>query len=190
MSTFSNRVLVLAVLSALALTACQRQPRPPALVVEAENEPDQETWGVDLIMNEADKPRVRIDAAYMARYETEDSTYARLEGTPGEAQVVVTIYDADGFENATVTADRVRFLEEDRRFTANGKVVVITTSGNRLETEELRWRAEDQRVHAPGFVRLETPDQVFQGYNLTGDETLDTFQFRRLSGQFAVEEDL
>ena len=44
-------------------------------------------------------------------------------------------------------------------------------------------------VRTPGFVRIRTPKENVQGYNLVADEDLETYTLARVTGQVTYEED-
>lgn len=177
----------------VGLAACERQARPVPLTTEAdvENLPDQESWDAHFFVSEEGRPRLEIRAAHLEQYEREDSTFMRLTGgdEAPAAPVVVHVFDERGDSTATLTADRVYYFDTEQRFEAEGNVVVVTGTGRRLESEHLTWLEAEKTIHVPGFVRLVTPRERLQGYNLDADETLENFVLRRVTGRGRVEEE-
>ena len=161
---------------------------PPG--VELADRPDQETWDVDLALSMEGRPRAQVRAPYLARYDRPDSTYALFQSTPpgDSARVRVVVYDEAGVRSGTVAADRLYYYEDDRRFEAEGRVVVETVEGKRLESEQLVWDEEARSLHTDGFVRITTPEERLQGYELVADENLDTYRLARITGQVTVED--
>lgn len=165
--------------------------------VRAEQGPDQESWGVHFYVtdvpdtSEESRRRLEMVADYLAKYEREDSTYQLLQGLPDSLNRRVTAYlfDARGDSSATLTADRVRYFDQEKRFEAEGNVIVVTKDGKRLESEHLTWLEEEQKVRTPGFVRIIKPKEQVQGYGLVADEDLSSYQLGRITAQVAVEEE-
>jgi LPS export ABC transporter protein LptC len=178
---------VLAVI--VALVSCSRTPREdlPSEAFEPEG-PDQESWGAVYRLQEHGEPRLTIDAGYMARHETEDSTYTLM--TPGSDSVQVEVFwlDASGEREGMMYSDRVYFYETDQRLVAEGNVVAIMGDSTRLETERLRWNREKEMLRAPGFARITTPTEQIQGYELTSDERLENYSLARVTGQVRIQE--
>lgn len=85
-------------------------------------------------------------------------------------------------------SDRLTYLDEERRFLAEGRVVVQTASGKILRSEELTWDEAASRLRTDGFVRITTPEEQLQGYRLDADEDLDTYTLARITGQVLVED--
>ena len=165
--------------------------------VRAEDDPDQESWGVRFVVTEvtigSEESRVRMVmvADYMAQYEREDSTYRLLRGHLDSLnrRVVAHIFDAQGDSAATLTADRVLYFERDKRFEARGQVVVVTHDNKRLESEHLIWLEDKREVRTPGFVSIVTPTEQVQGYGLVADEDLRTYQIGRFTAQVTLDEE-
>jgi LPS export ABC transporter protein LptC len=154
-----------------------------------EDRPDQETWDVSLSLSMDGRPRALVRAPYLARYERDDSTFTRFgPAAPGDTtRVAVRVYD-EGRPTATVEADRLLYLDRDRRFVAEGRVVVETATGKTLRSEALTWDEADGSLRTDGFVRITTPTERLQGYRLVADEGLETYTLARITGQVTVEE--
>ena len=184
-------VLVLA-----APIACSEKIEAPSMDdVRADSEPTQESWDVHYVISEsgseADESRTRFEilADYMATFETPDSTYTVMQSGSTGRRVVAHFYDEAGDTSGTLHADRIILHDEDRTFEAMDNVIVITPDEKRLESEHLVWLEIDRKLHTPGFVRIETPDERVQGYNLTADEDLTTYTLARVTGQVTTEDD-
>ncbi len=158
----------------------------------AENAPDQESWNVHFSVYDAGQPRAMIEAAYMARYELEDSTYTLLRGaapegdSPGRA--TAHVFDEHDRPSAVITADRMTYQDQKDRFIARGQVVVETTDGKRLTSEHLTWNEEERKIRTPGFVRITTPTDRVQGYGLVAAEDLSTYRLSNVTGETTVED--
>lgn len=160
---------------------------PPPVTAPA---PDQESFDVELYESSDGKIRYLIRAAYMATYETADSSYVLLSRrTVNDAHVRAELFDSDSDASTTIEADEIRFFETDHRFEARGSVVVRTSSQRTLETEFLVWRENDRRVVAPGFVRIVSPKEDMQGYGFDADENLESFSLQRVTGQYYLEDE-
>ena len=172
----------------LLIVGCVRQSDTIPPGVPLEDLPDQETWDVALSLSMDGQPRALVRAPYLARYERADSTFARFGPTDEDtSRVAVQVYDA-GQPTATVEADRLLYLDGERRFVAEGRVVVETETGKTLRSESLTWDEAERSLRTDGFVRITTPTEQLQGYRLVADEGLETYTLARITGQVTVEE--
>ena len=187
------------VLTLLLLTVgCERRAETPTLAeVRAEGGPDQESWGVHFYVTQvpigSDESRIRVEmlADYMAQYEREDSTYQLLRGHPDSLnrRVIAYLYDGQGDSSATLTADRVYYFDQEKRFEAQGNVVVVTREDKRLESEKLVWLEDERKIRTQSFVSIVSPKEQVQGYGLVADEDLKTYQIGRFTAQVTLDEE-
>lgn len=183
-----GRLALLAAAFLAACTARERDVLPPQEDLEAL--PDQETWDVDLALSFGGQPRARVQAPYLARFETPDSTFARFgpAGAGDTARVYVEVFDAEGAPSAHVRADRLVYYDQQRRFVAQGRVTVETPTGKTLRTEELVWDEAARQLRSDRFVQITAPEEHIEGYRLVASEDLDTYSLARITGQVTVEE--
>src|SRR5690606_2915730 len=191
----SYRVLALSAWIWLAF-GCGREsaPAPSMDDVRSEAAPREESWDVQYIVTETpsdgveSRPRLEIIAQYMATYETEDSTYTIMIGD-SLGRVTVHLFDEAGDTSATIDADRLLLFDAEDRFEARGNVVARAADDRRLESEHLIWLERERLVRTPGFVRITTPRERVQGYDLVADEDLASYTLRRIKGQVIVEDE-
>jgi len=184
-----TRGALAALLAALLLGGCgEREGLPEGVALE--ERPAQESWGVALHIEMGGRPRAEVAAPYLARFDRPDSTFARFGPAPGGPpdRVRVQVYDEAGAPSATVEADRIYYYDEQRRFVAEGRVVVDAVNQRRLEAEQLTWHEAARELTSDGFVRITTPTERIQGTRLVADETLETYRLARISGEVQVED--
>jgi hypothetical protein len=181
---------------AILLGACGRVEQPWTEDYDRSSMPVSESWEVSFRVSETDpgadgsRPRLVMEAAYMATFE-DDSTYTHLEGGfRASDRVRATIFDKQsGDTSAIVLADRITYNDRDRRFDATGDVFVEATGERTLNSERFFWYERTRSVRAPGFVRIVTPRERIEGYNLDADEDLDNYRLERVTGEAQIETD-
>lgn len=152
--------------------------------------PTSESWNPEMFIWENGLPRLRMRAGYMARFETADSIYQVLSALDESGdRVRVDIFDANGDSSAVVFADRIIYFERERRFVAEGDVVVQAKEDRWLYAEHLTWSERTSRVRTPGFASIKTPTQTLNGFGLDADEDLKDFSLARVSGKAVVEDE-
>ena len=155
-----------------------------------EEGPTSESWSPIMHISEDGKPRLRLEAGYMARYETSDSTYLVMSALNEESpRVRVDIFNTDGDSSAVVLSDRIMYFEKERRFVAEGDVVVQSHEDRWIFSEHLAWTERTARVNTPGYATIQTPTQRMSGYGLDADEDLQDFSMQRASGVVLIEDE-
>lgn len=183
-----SRICLWGIALVVLLAGCTRESDTIPPGVPLEDVPDQETWDVALSLSMDGQARALVRAPYLARYERADSTFARFGPTADDTgRVAVQVYD-EGQPTATVESDRLLYFDDERRFVAEGRVIVQTETGKTLRSESLTWDEAERSLRTDGFVRITTPTERLQGYRLVADEGLETYTLARITGQVTVEE--
>lgn len=163
-----------------------RQPVSIADLTDAEG-PDQESWDVEYYVGQGGDARAVLRAQHMARYEAADSVYYVMNGGAA-APVQADVFGRDDAQSS-VSADKITFYEDARVYDLVGNVVVMTNSGRELRTEHLVWSEATGRIHADGYVQIDSEDEELRGYGLDADEMLDSFTLRQVTGRKYIEGD-
>ena len=118
--------------------------------------------------------RVQADTAYVFY----DSATVRLRG------MRLVFYNADGTERATVTADAGELDENTDRMTARGDVVLIVQAdGRRIETVELNYDPEQDRIWSDSATVQTMPDgSVTRGTAFESDLDFRNVVIRNIRG--------
>lgn len=177
------------VLAVVALAACRPASVPSEADGPAGPAPDRENWDVVFRISQDGAPRVVITAPYMAYFDVPDSAYTVVGAAPDApgGRVTVEVFD-DGALAATVTADRLRRADDATDYVLTGDVRVDTPEGRHLATDTLVWFESRREVETEGFVRITSPTERIQGYDLVADEDLEQYTLARISGEVEIEE--
>ena len=142
---------------ALVLVACGEQKiEPTASFADLPKMPsDQVIVGFQQYITEGGKNKATLigDTAYLF----EDSAKAKVKN------IKMTLYDEAGKESAKVTALAGDVYTGTRRMTARGNVVLTTTEGRQIRSEELNYDPNTHRI----WSNLPTT-QRYQGGTLSG----------------------
>jgi LPS export ABC transporter protein LptC len=121
----------LALGSAMLALACEVPGAKPVTTVQATDSADQVLEGFShwVTKDGIRRSEVQADTAYF--YESTQVTQLR--------NVRVVFYDLSGKESSTLTARAGTYRWQDGSMQANGKVVVISPDGRKLQTDTLRY---------------------------------------------------
>jgi len=112
---------------------------------------------------------LRADVAY--RFP--DQSEVRLQG------VRIDFYDSGGEATSRLTSRSGFVDEETEDLTAKGNVVVISTAGDTLMTEELQYHHAEELITGPDWVRLAKPDQILTGFGFRSRPDLSDYRVER-----------
>lgn len=101
----------------------------------------------------------------------------RYEGQPTQLESMrIEFYDESGSAvQSTLTAHGGTVNEETRELLAQGDVVVVTSDGVRLESPELRWDPEVNKITTETPVQITEGENVLLGRGITSDIHLKSY---------------
>lgn len=159
-------------LAVASLSACGEQRRPnPA--VPAQELPDQEVSDFALTETRDGRVEWKLYARSAASYNARNLTIAQA--------VRVDFFNEQAERSSELVANEGEINQRTRDMVARGSVVLQTTEGTRLSTEELRFLNQAQKMQVPEnqLVRVERGSDVLTGYGFESDPNLRHFVFKR-----------
>ncbi len=165
-------VALLCLAGAIGAGGCaQRRPvGPGGSSVEL---PDQEIN--DFAITETDAGRLlwKLNALHAAEFRSNNKISAQT--------LRVDFFNANGDRSSVLTAREGEINGRSRDMLARGNVVLETTEGTKLSTEELRFLNHDQKIIVPDdqLVRVQRANDVLTGYGFESDPDLKHYEFKR-----------
>lgn len=163
----TKAVLLAALILAVGCTDLEEPESYPALA-DSTRLPDQESWESTITISQEGRPVALVWAQYIANYQKDAKTYL-------EDSVHVDFYDREGNHSATLTADQGVYEEKKRDLTATGNVIVESDSGVVLESEELFWDNDRQKIISKVPVRFLTETDTIWGDSFESDPDLKNY---------------
>lgn len=156
----------------LASSGCS-QPRSVGPAGSSGELPDQEVSDFAVAETNAGIVEWKLYARDAAIYNARNLIVAR--------QIRIDFFDEDGTRSSELVAHEGDFNQRTRNMTARGDVVLQTTTGTRLSSQELRFLNGEQRVVVPDdqLVRIERDGNVLTGYGFESDPGLTHYEFKR-----------
>lgn len=88
-------------------------------------------------------------------------------------------YDDQGKMTSTLTARRGTVDEKSGNMNAEEAVLLVTTDGDTLETDEMNYDRDEDRITGPGHVRIRKPDRVLTGVGFEAKPDLSEYQVKQ-----------
>lgn len=175
-------VMVIALpLLLLALAGCENKIKPSVLSsIDSKTLPNQESWNSQIVLSDSGVVRAIIHSGYFQIFDVRKETLLS-EG------VKVRFYNMDGTPSSVLTSQTAVVHERTNNLEARGNVVVTSTDGTVLYTEELYWDERRQLIHTPAFVRIVSPKEKLQGVGLESDQQLRNYRIFRVTGETTTQ---
>jgi LPS export ABC transporter protein LptC len=164
-------LLVLASFLLLFHTGCQKEEPPRSSGENFQNAPEQVIENMEVTFTESGRRTGVLRADSVAIYE---------EGKVKKGKrVQVDFYDRQGQHISVLTALQGAYDSQAEEIQARGDVVVTSDDGACLETQELSWKKETNRIFTDAFVTITRGDDRVSGYGLSTDPQLEDLHIHR-----------
>jgi len=137
--------------------------------------PDQESWQTEMFFTREGKRRAVLKAGYVAKYSKKRYTLLK-EG------VRVDFYDREGIAKSVLTSEEGKVFDDQEDMIATGNVVVVSKNGTVLNTEELIWKNNEERIISNVPVKITTETDTLYGDSFSSDPDLISYEITNARG--------
>jgi len=162
--------LALAGIALSGVLGCGSNPRMSS-VPDTGELPDQEVSDFEATETDQGQTQWKMYARSAATYRARNLVIAR--------GLRIDFYDEKGERSSTLTSREGEMNDMTHDMTARGDVVIQTTEGTRMTTDQLQFHNRIQRIQTESFVRVDRRGDVLTGYGFDSDPQLKDFQFKR-----------
>ena len=167
------RLAALSLLAGLAvaglLTGCSGGRKVSASGASGEL-PDSEVQDFTITETDSGRTQWTLFAKSAATFTIRDLVTART--------VRIDFFGVDGHKSSELIAREGELYQRTRDMIARGNVVLQTTEGWRMSTEELHFLNSRRRITSDKLVRVEKEGSVLEGVGFESDPNLEHFEFR------------
>jgi LPS export ABC transporter protein LptC len=166
-------VLLLAAIAALAAAACSEGTEPKVTAANPlADSADQVMFGITTIINNSGVLRAQLTADTGYFFDGNTRIVVRNEKT--------TFYNSTGQQDAFLTSREGTYIVPRGQMEARKNVVVVTTDGKRLETEELKYDQGSNKVSGDSAFVLTEPGRELRGIGFISDPNLANLQVKQV----------
>lgn len=179
-----SRIYV-ALLIVLLLASCKNEIADIRAITDASNLPVQTSYNAEYILSERGKVTNRLFAAKLEQFQGDDEYLLATGG------VTVLFYDTLEQQEAKLTAKEGAHYSKDKKLIARDSVVLLSSKGEMLETEELIFLEDSARIYTDKFVKIVTANgSTLYGNGLVSNDSFTKWQIKKPhDGQIFINED-
>ncbi len=143
--------------------------------------PQVEMDSIETLFSDSALVKIRIKAPKQLNFSSGDKEYP--------LGVFLEFFDEEGNLTSTFKSDRAYFIDEDKHYKGEGNVIVINLeSGDRLNTEELYWSPNEEKVFTDKFVTVNSEGEVHTGEGLIANQDFDNYQIMKPTGTLIIDD--
>ena len=138
--------------------------------------PDQESWGVTIILTDSSIERARIQSGHLEKYNQEQHIML-------DELVKVDFFDKKQVHVAVLNSMRAEVDQKTNNMKAIGNVVAVSDSGITLYTDTLFWNAKKEQMSTVDSVMITTLEKdTLYGVGFESDSDLQNWKILKPSG--------
>jgi LPS export ABC transporter protein LptC len=132
--------------------------------------PDGEVEDFSVTETDSGRPQWTLFAKHAATYQARDLVTART--------LRIDFFDEKGLKSSELVAREGELYQRTRDMVARGNVVLLTTEGWRMSTEEMHFLNSRRKITSDKLVRVEKEGTVLEGVGFASDPNLEHFEFQ------------
>ena len=169
-------------LLALLLPSCKNDLDRVAAIEVPANAPDRVTTNAEYYYSDSGRVTNRIIAGTISEYTDEDDPHTYL--TNG---VELDFFDTAGILSSKLTARRGQILQKKKQMEVEEQVVFTNAKGEKLETEQLTWDQDSDRVFTDRPVKVTRANDIIYGQGLDASQDFSRYTIRHITGSLFLD---
>jgi len=167
--------ILLCLIVLVVFFSCGENKIKPAINPDLNNEqiPAQQSWDSKIIFTERGVLKAILYSKHMRVYEKKRETLID--------DMKVDFYNPTGEKTSVLTSKKGRVDDITKNMFAIDSVVAVSDSGVTLRTDELMWENKTQKIKTDRFIRIESPNEIIEGYGFESDQHLQNYTIRNVT---------
>ena len=162
----------------VVLISCTNDPKLVQEFVSDKQQPIEQIKGAELLHTENGKVKVRLVASRIERFQ--DIQPALI--FPDHLEVY--FYNDSSQLKSTLMADYASVDEEKKIMLAQNNVILISSDDKKLETDELIWDENKNKIYTDKKVKITTGKEVIYGEGFTSTPDFKQYSITKINGTF------
>ena len=167
--------LIWAIAFILLINGCS-QETPIEELSKGVDFPDQESWGVTIILTDSSVERARVKSGHLEKYNQKQHILL-------DENVEVNFFDKKQKHVAVLNSSKAEVDQKTNNMKAIGNVIAISDSGITLHTDTLYWDAKNEKMRTEDSVMITTLEKdTLYGVGFESDSDLANWKIQNPSG--------
>lgn len=138
--------------------------------------PDQESWGVNIVLTDQGMIRAKIRSGHLEKYNEKE--FIMLDSS-----VTVDFFDSDEKHTSILTSNRAEVDQSSNDMKAIGNVVAVSDSGISLYSNTLVWDSKNEKLRTKDKIMITTLEKdTLYGIGFESDSDLENWKIINPSG--------
>lgn len=165
-------------LLSIALLSCSNDPQAVKKFIDAGDLPIEKIEEAEMIHTENGVLKVKIIATTIKRFK---DAHPELVFSNG---VEVIFYNDSGVSRSVLKSESAGIDEVNNIMVASDNVVLTSSEGKKLETEELIWDEKINKIYTNKRVIITTETEVIEGEGFNSTPDFSQYSISKINGTF------
>ncbi|CAI8259503.1 MAG: Lipopolysaccharide export system protein LptC [Cryomorphaceae bacterium] len=162
----------------VVLISCTNDPKLVQEFVSDKQQPIEQIKGAELLHTENGKVKVRLVANRIERFQEIQPALIFPD------HLEVYFYNDSSQLQSTLMADYASIDEEKKIMLAQNNVILISSDNKKVETTELVWDENKNKIYTDKKVKITTGKEVIYGEGFTSTPDFKQYSITKIHGTF------
>ena len=162
----------------VVLVSCTNDPKLVQDFVSDKKQPIEQIKGAELLHTENGKVKVRVVASRIERFQDIEPSLIFSD------HLEVYFYNDSSQLQSTLMADYASVDEGKKIMLAQNNVILISSDDKKLETDELIWDENKNKIYTDKKVKITTTKEVIYGEGFTSTPDFKQYSITKINGTF------
>jgi LPS export ABC transporter protein LptC len=178
--------LILLLIAIGGFVSCENDIEVVQSFADPAKVPDATFENFETLYYDSVKLTAKVQSRLLLRYSQERVKEPYMEFPKG---IFVQLYDSLKNVKAEVRSKYAIFNEKQKIWEARKDVIVISTDGKKLNTEQLFWDQNKKIIYSNKFCRVTTPSASLTGNKFTATEDFSSYELTDVKGPLQVKDE-
>ena len=158
----------------IIVSSCAREPISE--MPSRDGMPDQESWGVTIILTNEGLIRAKVRSGHLEKYNEKEFVLL-------DSSVTVDFFNEMEQHTSVLTSKSAEVDQASNDMKAMGNVVAVSDSGITLFSETLTWNSKDEQLHTKDNIMITTLEKdTLYGVGFESDSDMKNWKILSPSG--------
>jgi LPS export ABC transporter protein LptC len=162
----------------VVLVSCTNDPKLVQEFVADKQLPIEQIKGAELLHTENGKVKVRVVASRIERFQDIEPSLIFSD------HLEVYFYNDSSQLQSTLMADYASIDEGKKIMLVQNNVILISSDDKKLETDELIWDENKNKIYTDKKVKITTGKEVIYGEGFTSTPDFKKYSITKINGTF------
>ncbi|MCU0441082.1 MAG: LPS export ABC transporter periplasmic protein LptC [Bacteroidia bacterium] len=164
------------------LTACTTDTEKVTLLAEPSQLPAETGKNILITYSDSGYTRAKVFAPYLERYTTDTRNETLMK-----KGITIYFYDKEMKVDSYLKSKWATRYDREKKMIARNDVVMVNKKGDTLNTEELIWDENTQRIYSDKFIRITTPEEIIMGEGFESNTAFTKYKIFSIRGTIRLD---